>query len=466
MSQKYLKGTQGVAGYGDTFIQNQSILTRNFSNNPDTNLEGTLAEVITFVGESSINNDLRFDNIQNKVDTSTIDFNDAFLYNDVYHQQSDLIKSINKPFNFVSQERFRSEVVASPKKQLGELIDNWTKISINDRITLDTEYGAVTGFAKLKDTLFAFQRNAISYLSINPRVQLSAGDNIPIQLGSGKLIERYQYVTTKSGTLNSQSIITTEAGIFYYDLLNYSINKLTNQNEEISLTKGLYNYIKDYSKENFNELNSKQLVTGHYDNDKEEIYFTFRTGDKFTVAYNLLTDGFTSFYNFYPKCYFTLNNKMLSSVSKENRNGTVFFDELNPKTVRVFQHDKGDYNVFYGRYFPSSLTLLVNEFPNDDKVIDNLKFVSDAKVNGEEKFDKTFNFIEVTNEYQGTGLIPLRVGSNLRRKFRIFGVIIPREEGTRNRIRAPYTLIRLDFNHVGDNYEFKCQNITVSYTIN
>ena len=453
--------------YGDTYIDNISLLR---TTEADGNYEGTLTDIISYVGETSVNNSLRYDTLRSEVGVNTISFENSFLYNDVYQQENDLIKSISKPFNFNEIQNFRSEIVASPKKQLGEFIDNWTKISINDRITLDTKYGAITGFSKLNDTLFSFQRNAIAYIAVNPRVYVPGSDGVSTQLGSGKLIERYDYVTTKSGTLNSQSIVSTEAGIFYYDLLNYSINRLTKQNEEISLTKGLYNYVKDFSLKYFNELNNKQLVSSFYNNDKEEIYFTFRTSeDKFTVTYNLLSDGFISFYDFYPKVYFNINNKMFTSISKENKADTVE-DGVSNTSISLWEHNKGDFNSFYGVHKPSSFTLIINEFPNNDKIIDNLTFIQDTKqitnTGIEEASTIGFNSIEVSNPYQTTGEVPLIFNKNIRRKFRVYGVIIPREAGTRNRIRSQYAFIKLKFDYPANNYKFVCQNVNVSYTIN
>ena len=451
MSEKQIKSATNIINtcYGDTYIGEIPILRVSEAN---SDYEGTISEIVTYIGESSINNRLRHDLIKNNNGNTTVDLQNSFLYNDVYQQESDLIKSLTKPFNFVEQNRFRSEIIATPKKQLGEFIDNWTKVSINDRITLDTEFGAVTGFAKLKDTLFAFQKDAIAYLAVNPRVQISTSDNIPIQLGSGKLIERYEYITTKSGSLHARSIVSTETGIFYYDLLNYSINRLTSQNEEVTLTKGLYNYFRDFSINHYDELDGTQLVSGFYHNDKEEIYFTFNTAtEPFTVAYNLLSDGFSSFYSFVAPHYFDINNRMYSIP--DNQNG-------------IWEHQAGDNNYFYDVYYPSSITLIANEFPDNDKIFDGLTYIMDTENQlNEDETLVSFNEIKVDTSYQTSNNTPLVIGSNLRRKFRIFRIQLPREFGTRNRMRGQYALIKLTFNNQANNYSFICNDMIVNYTL-
>lgn len=52
------------------------------------------------------------------------------------------------------------------------------------------------------------------------------------------------------------------------------------------------------------------------------------------------------------------------------------------------------------------------------------------------------NFIEVDNEYQHSGKVPLD-SKNMRKKFRIWRSLIPRNKGTRQRIRNPWSMITL-----------------------
>ena len=79
----------------------------------------------------------------------------------------------------------------------------------------------------------------------------------------------------------------------------------------------------------------------------------------------------------------------------------------------------------------------------------------------------TFNSIRVDTAYQTSGEVPLVYGDNIRRKFREYGVIIPRESGGRNRIRAPYAFIALRFSHAGvEDYSFTLYDTKVLYTIN
>jgi len=451
--------------FGDTFIQ-ESPLLRIFENNAGSSeVEATISEIVDFVCESSVNSNMRYDILESKNTGEALDENNAYGYNSVYEQQNIINKAISKPFNFTSQNVFSDEIIASPIKLLGEQIDNWTSISVNDKITLETEHGEITGLVKLRNVMFAFQRSAVSYLSINPRVQLSTSDNVPILLGSGELLQRYDYISTNSGTLHPKSITSVESGVFYFDILNNSINRIASQNEEISLTKGLYNYTKEYTNNNYNNLlkgvegvstlNFNNVVS-YYDNRFKDIYFSFLTDDdSFTVSYNLIADGFTSFYDFKPYIYFNINSKMFTA------NHGQFTDD-------IWEHDKGFYNTFYDVYYSSKIKLLMNDKPSSDKIIDNINYITDTKLISDnvDKFNITFNNIKVDTSYQTSGNKELIYGSNVRRKFREFNITLPREESTRNRIRAPWALIELEFNHSEEDYKFTLYDITFSYTIN
>ena len=71
---------------------------------------------------------------------------------------------------------------------------------------------------------------------------------------------------------------------------------------------------------------------------------------------------------------------------------------------------------------------------------------------------------ELFNEYQDSGLIPLINGrnNNLRRKFRDWNAIIPRDG--RNRIRGPYSKLKLQFDNT-NNYKLILHDIVLSYTM-
>ena len=151
---------------GDTYLQKMNLL-RNFK------LEDTIiytAEVISFPVESSINLDLRYDLSANRLKNT--DANEATYYgfNDVYLQENNLIRGIPKPTIFNEIEEFPTRIIASKIKIAGETIDSFTDLSVNDTLDVDSRYGEITALQEFNDEIFSFQRNAVAFISINPRV--------------------------------------------------------------------------------------------------------------------------------------------------------------------------------------------------------------------------------------------------------------------------------------------------------
>ena len=72
--------------------------------------------------------------------------------------------------------------------------------------------------------------------------------------------------------------------------------------------------------------------------------------------------------------------------------------------------------------------------------------------------------VRLYNEYQDSGLIPLTVNGNLTRKFRTWRVVLPREAGSRNRIRNPWVFLKLQIDN-STNKRFILHDMTISYTV-
>jgi hypothetical protein len=279
-------------------------------------------------------------------------------------------------------------------------------------------------------------------LAINPRVQLSTSDSIPIELGSGRIIERHQYITTRSGTLNKWSIVKSNNGLMYVDLLNKSINFIGADNNKMSTVNGLYNKLFNYTDTYFDTLKVdnpvvNQGIIAYYDNLKEETYFTFLTASPFTVSYNGLAQGFVSYYDFFPNHYMTVNGKMITT--NDNK--------------RLWEHNTPTslYNTFYGIYYPSEVTLISNMYPDNTKIFDNIHFNSEFynALTNQDLHNITFNKVQIWNEYQDSGSIlldPTSYRNISKRRFRKWNFILPRNANSRDRINNPWAFIKLVFN--------------------
>ena len=179
---------------------------------------------------------------------------------------------------------------------------------------------------------------------------------------------------------------------------------------------------------------------------------TFHQNNKnFTISYNQDKNQFISFYDYLPSMY--INNGQ-------------YFITTNPNITSIYRQYEGNYNKFYEQHYPSLITLNVNPEANLDTVFDNIMYKSEVYLNDIDQPNKTLSKVRLYNEYQDSGIVPLIVGrnSNLRRKFRDWNAILPRNQNSRERIRNPWVKLVLQFDNTS-NYKLILHDVIIFYSV-
>ena len=438
---------------GDIFIQDYSILRICKTEElPIRSNYKRISEIIKVRLESVINQNKRNDE-------SRFEWNepwqpsqgDYHTYNRVYSQSPNLIKSQDVSYEVKQNELYDSSIIASGFKKPSETIDSWSNFNILDTMHLEGKYGSINAVVKQKDEIITFQDSAIARLSINPRVQIQGDDGVSIKLGTGNLLDRYDYIDSNSGTLNKWGVISTNSGIFYYDTINNSLN-IISQNNKLSDFKHLHSFFQRNIDNDIIKLDNHVLKNGiqfGYDYLNNDIYFTFLQGEKsITINFNELQNEFVSLHGFKPSFYFNKGNIFLTTESSN---------------TELYNHLEGIYNKYYGKESPSYIIYNLNPEPDVECVFDNIEFKSELYLNGVDIPNQTITNIQCYNEYQNSGLQPLinSRNGNLRRKFRNWNAFIPREG--RFRIRGPYSKLKLQFKN-DNNKKLILHDMIVSYT--
>ena len=444
---------------GDTFV-NFFKFARVVRTDKDIISEGTfvLEELITVLSETTVDlknrNDLSINDWKAKFQPSNDEYH---KYNRVYSQMSNLIQNKDINYNIKKINNFDNNIISSKLKSSGELIDSWTDILQNEVLTLDGKHGSINSLTNFNDQIYGIQDKAFAFISINPRVQIQGDDGISVELGSGSVLQEYKYISTESGTINKWSVVPTSKGIYYYDLLNKSFMVFSGQIGSISDLKMMHSYfVSNTELEGLKTDNPliKQGISSGYDQINNDIFMTFhRTNGKtpFTISFNESRNQFISFYDYKPSMY----------ISKGQ-----YFITTHPDLKSIYRQYAGNYNNFYGDNCPSYITLNVNPEADLDTVFDNIMYKSEVYLNDIDQPDKTLTKVRLYNEYQDSGLIPLIVGrnSNLRRKFRDWNAILPRNKGSRERIRNPWVKLLLQFDN-NSNYKLILHDISISYSV-
>ena len=445
---------------GDTFVQKfrNTRLTRTEAS---TYQKGTMTvvETLEYLVETTVNLEERNDTSLGPWD-SIVDptAKEGTSYNKVYSTDDFLQTYSGDNTKIREVSRSETEIIASKVKIPGEFIESWVDFRPNEVQYLDGKYGPINGLLNHWDEVYAWQDFAVAKIAINPRVQTQGEDGVSIELGSGKVLHDYQYLSTKSGSINKWSIVSTNSGIYYFDGNNKQLQRIQPGSgvQEVSEAKGLHTFLHNNIDrsiiENDNPVTGKGVVAG-YDTVNGDIYTTFlQEGAKdITVSFNEKVNAYVSFYSFIPTRYIIKGDRFYT-VPKSN-------DSL-------WLHDVENYQQYYnGAKEESYITLMVNtDVPNVDKIFNSIEFDSEVTLDDIDDPKGTITSIEAWNTYQESGRIPLVVGKNIKRKFRTWRAMIPREKGKRNRLRDKWLFLKLGFNPE-DNKKLILHDIIINYTV-
>ena len=328
---------------------------------------------------------------------------DYYLYNTVYSQYPLYPIYTPLPENFIDTEKFDARVIYSDTKITGESIDSWLIFRPLNFKDLDYEYGPINKLIKFKDNVYCFQTKAFSVLSINPRVALTSDSGLPVQLGTGSKLERFDYLSTKYGSYHRFGSIATDTGLYFIDGLNKKLMIFVGENIPLSDLKGVYSYINK-------ELQNNELTTDsgydgmsfmQYDQINNDVLFNF-------INTNSLSYGVSITYNELLKAFVSINSlssRNIETIPVEPPTTSIVIRDLRNSFINPTNNGlvvfKGDMIFSYdSQYNIDSLTELssiVNEAYTERKVFDNLYFDLDIIYPYD---NKTYNHVHTLSAHQ------------------------------------------------------------------
>jgi len=191
---------------------------------------------------------------------------DLYSYNSVYSQQNIINTYFSEPLNFTSIQTYDTRIKNSQVKTNNESVDSWTKFPTNDYIEVDTKYGPVNNIVKFNDKLLYFQDTGFGVVSVNQRSLISDENPGGLVLGTGGVLDRYDYISESVGNTNRFGIANSTFGLYWLDNNKQEIYKFSNQLEPLGYTKGIKSYLNKYD-------GIVEVVTG-WDKENNEVLFT------------------------------------------------------------------------------------------------------------------------------------------------------------------------------------------------
>ena len=426
-----------------------------------------------------------------------IEVGNLYRYNTAYSSIDKSKEFYSKPFDFQYVVNNDTMIAVSDKKINGEYIDSWTKFRFNNYINVDSKYGPITKILTFKNHLYYFLHTGIGIVSVNQRSLIQDNQIGALALGTGGILERFDYISEKSGSEYHDSIVSSDDFIFYADGRRKRINKLVNgQDEPVSIVKGINSLL---------DTLSWEYVRAGFDKSHNEVIFSF---NNMTIAYNEIADCFVSEYTFSPRFMFSLGKSFFSVGRSGTEFNTPWLYINNPEDTfnysdgssdyfvlssegsiadeGLYKHHVGDPGLFYDAVTPedSYITLIIN--PEGKRVcyFDNLDFYTESV-----KYDTNtesltyqqwidvpadiFYKLEASNTYQtieralnftlATALNNYNSGT-IKRIGRVWRTPVIPVSGDYKRMVDSFLKLTLRYNNVPKN-RFKIHDITTLYRL-
>ncbi len=292
--------------------------------------------------------------------------------------ENDILKFHPRPDPFVTIEEFDNRIHASQAKINGELTDSWSIFKVNDLVDVEGIYGPITGLFILKDKLIFTQNRAFGTAAINERIMLEDTNSNTIGVGTGAVLDRYDYYSTTTGCKAIFGVTITEQGMYWIDVLSKKVFRWTGGDkggelqplsDARDMSSFFSNNIIGDGITNDNPFRGKG-ISSVFDHEFGEVIWSYKDSAKtFTIVFNesKTIQAFTGLYT-YSSPMFCNDKYNVFAVDPSNLNA-------------IYLQNTGSYCVFFDQLTPapSSLRYVVNPHPNTIKVFDNQELNLESK---------------------------------------------------------------------------------------
>jgi uncharacterized protein (TIGR02145 family) len=260
------------------------------------------------------------------------DFNS---YNTVYSSTPKYPTFFPKPNIFDVSTEKNNFIYASEKKINGEYVDSWSKFLYANSLEVEGIYGAIHKLTTLDNKLYFFQEGAIGVAAVNDRYIIGAGDAAKLSLGTGGVLERFDYVKYNEGIIKPEHVINTVTNLYFIDHNRKVIDIIGNSDIALSIEKGINTLFRYLYKD------SSTYVTIGFDPVFREVYFNINNGtDKTnkTLVYNENINTFQPRSSATPDLFLSISDGLLSFKQSNNIPNIKNY---------IYKHNAGDIGELY-----------------------------------------------------------------------------------------------------------------------
>ena len=462
---------------GDTYFQRyDNIHTFPYTEDDDNQI----VDIVSFMCETRVNIDGRYDRNRGLEDNENTRPINANRLNEVYGQDPNYFQYRAIDHDRIVQSKYPMTVAWTKTKQLGEVTDSWTNVTLANTIDMDGSKGQVRALRRLFDDVVVFQDTGISRILYNEQWAVQTENGVPLEIANSAKVTGRHYISPTVGCHNKWSIATSPNGIYFMDDAMQDIMFLNSERQlrSVAANHGFQSWARKKGDiaHTWDPLAWRCMRT-LYDKKNSELLFV--TADE-ALSFNEQLDAFTSFYD-YQKTPF-LEDVQRHHVLMKNQGGFGLLEDMEPR-VNIYEHNAGQYNDFFGTYKPFWTELLCHSDGTDkdspllDKTWTNVGFqfdtFDDSYTDPKERYKEWehWDVVDCETEYQkgSTGWNGRYPG--IGKKFRMWHADLPRDgysvgaEGYfADRLRNPWLRMRLTKNtNISRNWRSVLHSVTIGY---
>lgn len=197
-----------------------------------------------------------------------------------YVGETNTVKYFPLPDPYNPQNVFDVRIHRSQIKSNGELTDSWGIFKPEDYLDLDTLQGPLNNLIIYQNAMLGFQDKGVSMISVRERSLTQDSSGSEIILGSGGILERYDYISRIIGSRHQFSFTTSHDAVFWFDMNTKNAYKLQGQAPvSITVAKGMSSYMSNNLGGLIQTHDNPYLyqgITATYDFRFNEAIMTFR----------------------------------------------------------------------------------------------------------------------------------------------------------------------------------------------
>ena len=439
------KSVKVVWTEGDTYFQRYDHIKTYPYTLEDQN---SITDIISFMCETRVNLDGRYDKNRGQTSNLVMTPTNFNLVNNVYSQDNNFFNYRTVNANKLNLNKFHNTITWTKTKTAGELVDNWTNITLASTLDLDGDKGPIRALKRLNDQIIAFQDKGISQILYNENTQITTTEGVPIEIANSGKVTGKRYFTDSIGCSNKWSICDSPSGLYFIDDISKGIYLFNGKLDNLSSRLGFSSWMNKNCRTgaSWNPKDFSGFVS-YYDNTNKDVLFI---NEDYCLAFSEPLAQFSSFYNYEHTPYF---------VNVEDKGLWI-------KDNKMWLHNGGDYNIFFDNYKPFYTTVIANQDVLIDKMFSTVEFRADSWDTNNTLLSTTFDTLHTENEYQeGESTltnVPYNT-TNLKKRFRIWKANIPRDKKNNfDRMRNTWLYVTLKMKNENRNKTI-LHDLTVHY---